>query len=681
MPVGSLPFLMLGIDTGGTYTDAVLLREMDGATEILATAKALTTRHDLALGIGAAVATVIEGVIPESIGLVSMSTTLATNAIVEAQGGRVCLVSVGFAASELERAGLPEVLGSDPSISIGGGHTSHGDESAPLDLDSLDELLDRHLPHPDELSGFAVVAQFAVRNPSHELAVRDHLRHRFDVPVTCSHELTANLNGPKRAVTSVLNARLIGLITDLIEATRTLLADRSITAPLMVVRGDGSLISAATAATRPVETILSGPAASVVGARHLTGAVDAVVSDIGGTTTDVAILVNGEPRLRAEGAVVGGHETMVEAVDIRTVGLGGDSEVWQDDSGKVTQLRLGPRRVVPVSLLAMQYPDLVGPALHRQLNDNTPRWLSGCFAQLARGVPSIAGRSEIAVRLIESLTDGPRALRDIVSTKRHEVVLDSLVSEGVVLRSGFTPTDACHVLGVHHAFDADAACAAARLLARVQGKRGTPLATSESELSLRVFDLVVERSAEVVLAAALERDGFSRGLERHELIRAGLDGHSGLVRASVSLGASLVGLGASAATYYPDVGECLGALVVLPEHAGVANAIGAVVGRVRIVRSAAITRKKNGTFNAHVGGTVSAFDDLEHAAQHVESELRLEAVRRAAESGADEVEITVERADNVAIVEGAELFVDSEITVTAAGRPHLFRRSGGFEAS
>ena len=110
-----------------------------------------------------------------------------------------------------------------------------------------------------------MVAQFGVRNPSHELAVRDAIAEVSDAPVTCSHELTAKLNGPRRALTSLLNARLIPLIGSLLSAASGLLKARNIEAPLMVVRGDGTLLSVDVAQKRPIETILSGPAASVVG--------------------------------------------------------------------------------------------------------------------------------------------------------------------------------------------------------------------------------------------------------------------------------------------------------------------------------------------------------------------------------------------------------------------------------
>ncbi|MSY18880.1 MAG: hydantoinase/oxoprolinase family protein, partial [Actinobacteria bacterium] len=233
--------ISLGIDTGGTYTDAVLF---DDANGVIAKAKALTTRHDLALGIAAAVGTVLANAqVPSAdIALVSLSTTLATNALVEGRGGRVALVFIGFDAGDAERAGLAEALHGDPLIRIAGGHNPHGDSLALLDMAALEREVAAIAP---TVTGFAVTAQFATRNPAHEIAARDFIVAATGLPVTCGHELSAKLDGPRRALTSVLNARLIGLISGLIAAAQGIMAQHQIDAPLMVVRGDGALMSAA----------------------------------------------------------------------------------------------------------------------------------------------------------------------------------------------------------------------------------------------------------------------------------------------------------------------------------------------------------------------------------------------------------------------------------------------------
>jgi N-methylhydantoinase A/oxoprolinase/acetone carboxylase beta subunit len=237
--------VLLGIDTGGTYTDAVLLDEAragQGPAAIIAKAKRLTTRDDLSRGIGAAIDAAIQNaeqnapIRPEQIAMVSLSTTLATNALVEGNGGRVGLVMIGFDAADALRAGLAEALGSDPMILIAGGHGPMGDEVAPPDLAALEAWL---ADTDADAEGYAVCAYFAVRNPAHEIAARDLIRAATGRPVTCSHELSAKVGGPKRGLTALLNARLIGLIDRLIASAGQIMASRGIDAPLMVVRGDG----------------------------------------------------------------------------------------------------------------------------------------------------------------------------------------------------------------------------------------------------------------------------------------------------------------------------------------------------------------------------------------------------------------------------------------------------------
>ena len=358
-----------------------MVREAAGSA--LAKAKALTTRHDLAVGISGAVDAVLEkaGVDPAAIKLVSMSTTLATNALVEGQGGRVALVMIGFSEADLARDGLKAALGSDPVVFCPAATMSTA--MPPLDLAGLEAAL------PElgaSVSGFAVCAYFATRNPAHEIAARDLIREKTGLPVTASHELSAKLGGPRRALTTLLNARLISMIDRLVAATEGFLEARNIAAPLMVVRGDGALVSAAFARARPIETILSGPAASLVGARHMTGLDNAVVSDIGGTTTDVAVLDKGRPRLDPEGATVGGFRTMVEAVAMRTFGLGGDSEVALEDGGLSPRILLGPRRLVPLALAGMVHGEAVTAELERQLRAPNPGRMDGRFA-VRTGVP------------------------------------------------------------------------------------------------------------------------------------------------------------------------------------------------------------------------------------------------------------------------------------------------------
>src|SRR5690606_31974314 len=150
------------------------------------------------------------GIDPGRIRLVSMSTTLATNALVEGQGGRAALVMIGFDEADLARDGLAKALGTDPVLFCPGGHDVHGN-ARELDLAPLEAALDSGLA--GEVDGIAIAGYFATRNAAHELAARECIRRKAPLPVTCSHELTSRLGGPRRALTTLLNARLVPLIT------------------------------------------------------------------------------------------------------------------------------------------------------------------------------------------------------------------------------------------------------------------------------------------------------------------------------------------------------------------------------------------------------------------------------------------------------------------------------------
>jgi N-methylhydantoinase A/oxoprolinase/acetone carboxylase beta subunit len=665
--------LLLGIDTGGTFTDAILYDE--ARRTIVATAKSPTTHDDLSIGINGAIDAVLAAgaIDPGRIDLVSLSTTLATNALVEGRGRRVGLVVIGFEPEVIERGGLSEALAGDPLITVTGGHDSHGTALAPFEAAALTEVLDELLPRVPGLEGFAVAGQFSVRNPAHEIAARDLIRRHTGLAVSCSHELSAKLNGPKRAVTALLNARLISIIDQLVTTTRATLAHRRIDAPLMVVRGDGSLVSADFVAERPIETILSGPAASLVGAAHLTGLTDAVIADIGGTTTDIAVLRAGVPVVSEQGATVGGHRTMVTAVSMYTHGLGGDSEVRQHATAATPQLVLGPRRVIPLSLLAMSHGEVVSRVLGQQLVTLYPTDLAGVFlvptSGSARWVPSSAAER----KLLASVADGPAVAMDVVTTSTKRGLVDRLVRNGALQLAAFTPTDACHVLGLHDHFDSAVARSAADLFARQRDGRGKAIAADGIAVSQLVVDTVIRRSAEAVLGAAFAEDGLGAEAVMSPLVQRDLDRSLSVVRCEFGLEAPLVGLGASAATYYPQVSALLRTTSVVPEHAGVANAVGAVVGRVSLRREITISSPAQGQFLVHGGDTPATYTSLDVARTRATELLTATITDDMRAAGAGEFEIAAEWTQRTAHVNGLDIFVEGTLTHIAAGRPDLSR--------
>ena len=690
----------LGLDTGGTFTDAVLL---DASGTVISHAKSPTTHHDLSIGLRGAVAGLGQELQQQRVTLVSMSTTLATNALVEGHGRQVCLILVGYSEKQLKRARLSEVMGRDPVIFIAGGHNASGEALTEPDFATLEKALSKNAQGVD---AFAVSAMFGVRNPSHEIAVRDWLRERTDKPVTCGFELSSGLDAPRRALTAVLNARLIPLIHSLLESTSSMLAEFSIDAPLMVVKGDGSLVSEAVAAISPVETILSGPAASVVGANFLSKEQDLVVSDMGGTTTDIAVLENGAPALDPDGATVGGWTTMVRAIRIHTYGLGGDSEIGFDRESRT--FTIGPLRVLPLSRCLQQLPELLSE-LEKQMelpfgNTHNARF---AFApsllsdkQNAEddtgenpGASMPSGLSGQQRELWLRINRRPFALQTLFEDQTLELPLRRLIAAGHVAVAGFTPTDALLILqgqlaGMPPANE-QAAELAAKLLMRYSKQNLGPEWSSVKDFANAMREQVARDAAIAVLETVLVNAPVVRGnaggshlaqsrqgrrrsklpdQQRH-LIQTIFDGGTSDLTLKAKLKQPLIGLGAPAVGYYDRVAELLGTSAEVPELAGVANAVGAVAGSVSQSRSMTITPVGGARVKLHTDEGPVEIDDLETAVARAESILQPVVAELARLAGASDIQSQTERNDIVASNQGEEVFFESTITVTAFGRP------------
>lgn len=669
----------LGIDTGGTYTDAVLV-EQDGGN-VVASAKALTTRHDLAVGISQAVERVLAAgseleppAVPGDVAFAGLSTTLATNAMVEGQGSPACLMLIGYDRTLMQRYSFEKDLGTPHFAYVDGGHTQAGDEAAPLDEAAIRRIA---IEWQDRVEAFAVSGYFGVHNPEHELRARAIIAAATGMPVTCGHELSSRLNAVRRATTAALNARLISPLCELIAAVEAVLVKRGIHAPLMVVKGDGSLVKAPWAMQRPIETILSGPAASVMGGWHLAGRGDAWVVDVGGTTTDIAVLRDGWPRLSGDGASVGGWRTMVQAIDVHTSGLGGDSHVRWRDGGE--GLAIGPRRTVPLSRLAASYPAVAEElALQARGVIEGHASLAGQFLMAWRPFSGALGEPE--AQLLAQLAAGPRSAASLFGKQRGSTLLrmraDAMAAQGWVQWAAFTPSDALHVLGELDLWDAAAARSGAELMARQAGM--DPL-----ELCRRVVAGVSERAARALVEKVLEDatgsppdwEGepaaaalFARGMAE----RAGDE-----LRLQFILGRPIVAIGAPVAAYMPGVAQRLGTELVIPNHAEVANAVGAAAGGVVLRVNASIARLAADDERLRLFSPLGCveFSGLDAAIAYAEEHLRPHAEALAHEAGADQVEVKLTRED-LWLPAGLApdgtpnlVYMGSELAYVAAGRP------------
>ena len=661
--------VMLGIDTGGTFTDAVLIDDGASGAGVIAHAKAATTHHDLTVGLAAAVAKVLQAAGPDraqQIALVSVSTTLATNALVEGHGEPAGLFAFGFTERELERTGLSRAVDADLLITLDGGHDAHGNELVALDHEAITTAA-RGLA--SKVSAFAVAAQFSVRNPAHEIAAAQLIREATGLPVTSSHELSAKLDGPRRALTAALNARLLGTIHRLNQSLEHVLETHAIDAPLMVVRGDGSLVSASFASERPIETILSGPAASVIGALHLAELDDGLVVDIGGTTTDVAVIDEGRPSVADNGAVVGDHRTMVEAVEMVTAGIGGDSEVRIDTRDPSGPVLLGPERAIPLCRLATTYPE-IHAVLDEQLA--APMSLSTYGRILVSEAPAdVVASDQREADVLAALGDGPLAPSVVASTGLAARAVRRLQARGLVRVATMTPTDAQALIAGVPGTDREAATKVAEILARQTSSTGGTIASSGAELAQQVIDRLVRQSAEFLLTVALHSDGVrTDGRVGEDFLAASLNRSGNATTVAISLAQPITAIGAPAETYYERVAEAVGTSSIVPPFAEVANAVGAVVGRVRVRRSVTVTQPTRGQYRVHFDDQ-QTFGSVENARRFATEQLEHAATAEAEAAGAATPELTSTWEQRVATVAGKEVFVEGTLTVEASGRPRF----------
>ncbi len=634
----------IGIDTGGTYTDAVVI-DLAGH-KILAKAKALTTRGDLAIGVADALDAVLDATgrgaaIAAATTLVSLSTTLATNAIVEGHGSSIGVILAGFDTQMAERTGIATAIAGARVLRCAGGHDHAGDEAAALDEGAIANFLSET---KDSVEAYAIGAQYSVRNPAHEHRVRDMVRDFTGRPVTVSSDLAQALDAPRRALTAALNARIIARIVALIAAVRAGMARHAIVAPLMIVKGDGTLATAEQIAQRPIETILSGPAASIIGAKFLSGLPDCVVADIGGTTTDIAVLEGGWPRLDRTGALVGGHRTMVQAIDMRTFGLGGDSEVGFDHLGRI---ELRPGRIMPLALLGARFPGVIA-GMHAALADPEGQPFAGRYVLRPfgqTGAPA-AGLPPRDAELLARIGSDPVPLGAILRGPMARRALDRLVGLGLVALGGFTPSDAAHVLGLQAQWSREAAVLGALLMQRSSRMLAYDAGETEGRAFAReVFEAVAAKTGRVLIEALAGVPGA--GAE--PFIEAAVSGRGRLGSLAVSLAPHwpVVAVGGPAPVFYPEVARRLGCDVRLPPDGDVANAVGASVAMIKARAVVEISSGGLGGWRVHAGGAPVPVSDPTEALALAESTARDQALTRARAFGvtAPVVDVRIDRVD------------------------------------
>jgi N-methylhydantoinase A/oxoprolinase/acetone carboxylase beta subunit len=663
--------LRLGIDTGGTYTDAVLV---DDQKQIISAEKSLTTRFDLSLGIGDVIGKLPPAALAE-ISMVSLSTTLTTNSVVEDLGAPVCVLLPGYSREQVKQSGLLDILPAQMVVILEGGYDAVGRERMPLDETAARSAIEAL---QDEVSAFAISSMFGTRNSSHENRLKQMVNEITGMPVICGHELASSLGAPRRALTAALNARMVPAIKELVGSVQTILVRHHIDAPLMLVKGDGSLASLANAIEKPIGTVLSGPAASVIGACQLSGLDNAIIADMGGTTTDIAIVSNGQPELSDDGARIGDWQPMVEAVRVNSIGLGGDSEIR---FGGHVGLTIGPRRVVPTSLLAHLYPQVV-PRLEAQLAGMVNARSNRFVMRLENNQALLNQLGPVEIKAWELLSDTPIELEAIVQENRQFArALAKLKRLGLAIYSGFTPSDAVHVLGINSHWDAHAAELSARIWMRQMrfmygyGKWDND---DVNAACTQVFELVTTTIRRLLIEVGLNEfdlsakssktTGIVDTITRMVLGTHENKGRKPLFKLDFASDYPIVAVGAPAASYYQSVADSLHIGLHLPEYADVANAFGAVMGSVIQRAQLTITQPQHGIFCLFHGDQPKHFENLAAARAEAEQLVTGLARDKALEAGAIDPSVTL-KFDDIHVLDDidGELFLESTVIATAIG--------------
>lgn len=667
----------IGIDTGGTYTDAVVY-DLENK-QLLSSGKSLTTKENLEIGILNAIGKLSDDHIHQA-DFIALSTTLATNACVEGKGGRAKLMFIGVnpdsVNSVLASYGLPS---SSEIYFLAGDAAVAGD--AP-DWDAFRRDIPTHFTGYDSVAIVQIHPKH--NNGEYEKKAYELLTERLHIPCIMGYELFHDPNVLRRGTSALLNARLLPVMENFFESIKSALKKLDLDLPIVVVRSDGSLMSQEFACARPVETLLCGPAASILGSIELTDEANGIVVDMGGTTSDISLFKNHIPVTVKDGIQIGSWKTFVKGLYVDTFGLGGDSAVRFPN--KV--LSLDNQRVIPLCNLAAHYPSVLPQLQKLETAGRKHTYPLHEFYVLIKKPAADHLYTEEELLFCKALEDGPLILEKAAAAIGKDIYtfhMSRLEDEGLVMRSGLTPTDIMHLRGDFNAFDAEASRLGAAFVCRSLG-------ITLEEFCDKVYSLVCKKLyvnlgrillqfEDSELSLTMGRSSIDALLSKsyEQAVRGK---QPTLFHASVQTGFCLIGIGAPIHLFIKDVAKLLGTTGIVPEEAPVANALGAVSGNV----IANCTIDIEPLFNA--GGTYAyrivtdegiltfGGDDPDALTAELEK-ARKTAVRIACKTAAEEARkrgakgelaISHELHNHMAALEGTELLLKETVTAKAVGK-------------
>lgn len=618
----------LGIDTGGTCTDAVLFDTTQ--RKVLGTGKTLTTKENLVTGIDNALGKLEEGIL-DKVKFVSLSTTLATNACVENRGGNARLLMIGHIPKDKAEICRNYGFSDEQNVYFLEGIPDGGFcKGIKPDWEKLERDIE-FFKHTDAV---AIVQSYPQWNDNaFEKKAADIIGKYTDVPVVCGSNLFSDINSFQRGAGAYLNARLIPVIHDFLKAVKTVLAKRKLNVPIYIMRSDGSLMNEEFAKSHPVETLLCGPAASTMGGIFGHDIEKQLVIDMGGTTTDVAIIDENIPVTVEDGIKINKWKTFVKGLFIDTYGLGGDSCV-RYKSGKIY---IEPFRVIPVSYMGSLYPSLTQRILDVSVRhlSKTEFYYEGFILQ--KRLKSEENYTKTEIRICEALKAEPLLINEIgekLKLQTRALPLKRLEEEGVIMRFGMTPTDIMHIRGDYNPYNTDTVKAAIVCMSNFSGiKKELIPDMVYLEVKNKLYRNLVRVLMEYEVPAY--KNGIPDNLREWLGYSCELRDNS-VIMPFFKTQYKLVGVGAPTHVFLKDAAEWLGTDYICHEYAATANALGTLVGQVAVKRQLQIEFDSIG-YKMWIDGKEIFYEDLYEAEQKAKEYLRKitseTAVRRGAAGG------------------------------------------------
>lgn len=322
--------MIIGLDMGGTHIDAVIIKE----GKVVERVKNPTERDNLFQSIWKTLEELLAGQDKKKIERINLSTTVSTNAIVE---DKISKVGMFIQSGPGIKNNFSAIDGEIVHLS---GYMDHrGKEVDPVNRGEIARGISSF--KKEKMDAHGIVGKFSIRNPEHELAVKELVKEKMSGPITIGHRMSGELNFPRRVYTSYLNAAISETFQNFANHIKKSLEREGVDAPLFILKADGGTMNIESAEEKAVETILSGPAASFSGMNGMLPTnEDAVLLDIGGTTTDIFFLADGLPLFEPSGIKIDKYKTLVRSVYSVSIGLGGDSEIQIENN----KLKIGPRR-------------------------------------------------------------------------------------------------------------------------------------------------------------------------------------------------------------------------------------------------------------------------------------------------------------------------------------------------